>query len=170
MDLQRAAPPSYPSRGPPPSCLLNSQAAANLFGRSAVVSVELHGGEQWLGFISLARSTIKRQGLSSWTVALGLFTASVAIRVLFDPFLTGMKFLTFWPAIAGATFICGWRQGAMVVLLSAVTAWYFYIEPFNSFAVKDKATVGALVGFLVIGGLTSLHWSRRCVRQSDDWR
>jgi two-component system, sensor histidine kinase PdtaS len=106
----------------------------------------------WVHQLSKAR--IKRQGLSSWTVALGLFTASVAIRVLFDPFLTGMKFLTFWPAIAGATFICGWRQGAMVVLLSAVTAWYFYIEPFNSFAVKDKATVGALVGFLVIAGLT----------------
>jgi two-component system, sensor histidine kinase PdtaS len=104
----------------------------------------------------LWKATIKRQGLSSWTIALGLFTASVTLRILFDPFLTGMKFLTFWPAIAVATFVCGWRQGAMVVLLSALTAWYFYIEPFNSFAVKDKATVGALVGFLVIAGFTVL--------------
>jgi two-component sensor histidine kinase len=104
----------------------------------------------------LSKATIKRQGLSSWTVALALFTASVAIRVMFEPFLGGMKFLTFWPAIAVATFVCGWRQGTMVLLLAGVTAWYFYMEPFNSFSFKDKTTVGALVGFFVVGGFTVL--------------
>jgi two-component sensor histidine kinase len=104
----------------------------------------------------LSKATIKRQGLLPWTVALGLFTGSVAIRVLFDPYLAGMKFLTFWPAIALSTLICGWRQGTVVVLLSAVTAWYFFIEPFNSFAIRDKTTIGALVGFLFVGGFSVL--------------
>jgi hypothetical protein len=102
----------------------------------------------------LSAATIKRQGLSSWATALGFFTGSVAIRVLADPVLSGMKFLTFWPAIALATLICGWRQGAMVVILSAATGWYFYLQPIQSFAVKDETTVGALVGFLIVGGFT----------------
>ncbi len=65
----------------------------------------------------LSRVSIKRQGLLSWTVALALFTVSIAIRILFDPFLAGMKFITFWPAIIVATLICGWRQGIFVLLL-----------------------------------------------------
>ncbi|WP_424360727.1 DUF4118 domain-containing protein [Methylocystis parvus] len=95
--------------------------------------------------------SIKRKGPLSWTVALGLFTTSVALRVLFDPVLDGMKFLTFWPAIAVATLICGWRQGVFVLVLSALTAWYFFIEPFHSFAVKDQTTVGTVGGFLLVG-------------------
>jgi two-component system, sensor histidine kinase PdtaS len=96
--------------------------------------------------------SIKRQGLLSLTVALGLFTVSVALRFLFEPVLEGAKFLTFWPAIALATLICGWRQGVFVLVLSALTGWYYFMEPLNSFAIKDKTTTGALGGFLIVGG------------------
>ena len=95
--------------------------------------------------------SIKRQGLLSWTVALGFFTASVASRVLFDRLLEEVQFLTFWPAIALATLICGWRQGIFVLVLSALTGWYFLIEPLNSSVIKDKTTIGALGGFLLVG-------------------
>lgn len=100
--------------------------------------------------------SIKRQGPLSWTVAVGLFSASVALRFIFDPFLEGMKFLTFWPAIALATLICGWRQGGFVLILSALTSWYYFMEPYNSFAIKDKTTIGALAGFLIVGGFIIL--------------
>lgn len=100
----------------------------------------------------LSRVSIKRQGPLSWTIALALFAVSLGVRVLFDPVLSGMKFLTFYPAIALATLICGWRQGAVVLALSAVTGWRFYLEPFDSFELKDKATVGAIIGFLLVGG------------------
>lgn len=100
--------------------------------------------------------SIKRQGPKSWTVAVGIFAASLAVRFLFDPLLEGMKFLTFWPAIALATLICGWRQGVLVLVLSALTGWYFFIEPLNSFAIKDKTTIGALGGFLLVGGFIIL--------------
>ncbi len=100
--------------------------------------------------------SVKREGLLSWTVALGLFTASVALRMLLEPLLAGMKFITFWPAIAITTLICGWRQGAFVLVLSAGTAWYFFLEPFHSFAIKDQTTVGSLVGFLLVGAFMIL--------------
>jgi K+-sensing histidine kinase KdpD len=104
----------------------------------------------------LSRVSIKRQGLLPWTVALALFTGSVALRELFDPFLAGMKFITFWPAIIVATLICGWRQGAFVLILSMATAWYLFLEPVNSFAIKDKTTVGSLLSFVLIGAFLVL--------------
>ncbi|MGJ0506040.1 MAG: histidine kinase dimerization/phosphoacceptor domain -containing protein [Methylocystis sp.] len=104
----------------------------------------------------ISRVSIKRQGLLSWVVALGLFTGSVAVRVLFEPFLGGMKFMTFWPAIVVTTLICGWRQGAFVLSLATGTAWYFFLEPVHSFAIKDKNTVGALVSFVSVGGFLVL--------------
>jgi K+-sensing histidine kinase KdpD len=117
----------------------------------------------------LNRVAIKRQGLLSWTVALAIFTGSAAVRVLFDPVLAGMKFMTFWPAIIVATLICGWRQGFFVLILSTVTAWYFFLEPLQSFAIKDKTTVGSLVGFFVIGGLLVLLMAalREAVRRAE---
>jgi two-component system, sensor histidine kinase PdtaS len=117
----------------------------------------------------LNRVAIKRQGLLSWTVALAIFTGSAAVRVLFDPVLAGMKFMTFWPAIIVATLICGWRQGFFVLILSTVTAWYFFLEPLQSFAIKDKTTVGSLVGFFVIGGFLVLLMAalREAVRRAE---
>ncbi len=100
--------------------------------------------------------SIKRSGLLPWTVSLGLFTASVALRVLLAPLLEGMKFLTFWPAIAIATLICGWRHGAFVLVMSVLTAWYFFLEPTHTFAIKDQTTVGALVGFVLVGAFLIL--------------
>jgi two-component sensor histidine kinase len=96
------------------------------------------------------------RGVTRWTLALFFFAASVALRMLFDPFLVGMKFLTFYPAIAVATLVCGWRQGTLVLFLSALTAWYFYIEPVNSFAIKDPSTIGSIIGFLLVGGFILL--------------
>ncbi len=93
----------------------------------------------------LSRATIKRQGLLSWTVALGLFTASVAVRVLLNPVIAGMKFMTFWPSIVIATLICGWRQGAAVLILSALSARYLFLDPAPTSNIS-------IVTFLLVGG------------------
>lgn len=98
----------------------------------------------------LSEASIKRQGPASWAVALALFSVSVAVRILFDPFLSGMKFITFYPAIALATLVCGWPEGALVVMLSALAGWRFFVEPQGSFA--SATTLGAIVGFLIVGG------------------
>jgi two-component sensor histidine kinase len=95
----------------------------------------------------LSRFSIKRQGLLSWTVTLGLFTTSVAVHALFNPVMAGTKFMTFWPSIIIATLICGWQQGVAVLILSALTAKYFFIEPASS---------ASIVSFLVVGGFLLL--------------
>ena len=93
----------------------------------------------------ISRASIKRQGLLSWTVALAIFTGSVAVRFPLAPFVDGLAaFTTFYPAIIVATLICGWRQGTLVLVLSTVTGWYFFLEP-RIFRFKEKTTVERLL-------------------------
>ncbi len=100
----------------------------------------------------ISKLSVKRQGLWPWVIACTLFAASLGLRFLLAPFLEGMKFITFYPAIALATLLCGWRQGTSVLVLSAVSAWYLFLEPTNSFSLKGRTTIGPLLGFLIVGG------------------
>ena len=102
----------------------------------------------------LSRASIKRQGLLPWTVALGIFTASVAIRYPLSPFVEGLAFITFFPAIVAATLICGWQQGTAVLILSAFAGWYLFLDP--AFAIKGRQTIGAVAVFLLVGGFNVL--------------
>ncbi len=97
----------------------------------------------------LSRASIKRRGVLPWAVALLLFATSLAARLVLPPVLIGLAFITFYPAIVVATLICGWQQGTLVVLLSVLAGWYFFLEPTSTFASKDAAAIGI---FLFAGG------------------
>ncbi len=64
-----------------------------------------------------------------------------------------MPFLTFYPAIAAATLLCGWPQGAVVLVLSAFAAWVLLFEPKNSFAISDSNAMLWTGGFVVVSTL-----------------
>jgi hypothetical protein len=98
------------------------------------------------------RASKRIEGAPSWIIALTLFGASLSVRILLDRWLDPMKFLTFYPAIAASALLCGWRQGAMVLALSALSGWYFFFEPRNSFVLRDQNAIFPLIGFLLVGG------------------
>jgi hypothetical protein len=99
----------------------------------------------------LSKLSQPRDGLASAAIAAGLFAASLSIRFLFAPVLVGMKFLTFYPTIALATLLCGWRYGGIILVLGGLSGWYFFMEPYNSFNLKDASTAGSIVGFFLVG-------------------
>jgi two-component system, sensor histidine kinase PdtaS len=102
----------------------------------------------WLVKIAKARRT----GVWSWVWA-GLFlAAALAVRLALSEWLDPIPYLTFYPAIAAATLLCGWRQGALVMAISAVAAWYFFIEPKFSFSIGSFDAVLWTAGFLVVAG------------------
>lgn len=117
----------------------------------------------------LNEMSIRRDGFVPWAVALSLFGAALAVRVLLDPLLEGMKFLTFYPAIAAATLLCGWRHGVFVLVLSTLTAWFLFFEPYGEFAIPDRRTAGALVGFAIVGAfnVTIVGALREAIRRAD---
>lgn len=100
-------------------------------------------------------ASIERMGLLPWAVAVLFYATSLSVRVLLEPVLEGMKFLTFHPAILAATLICGWRQGVFVLFLSTVTAWYLFEEPIGSFQLTEPSAVG-LICFVLVGAFNIL--------------
>lgn len=71
----------------------------------------------------------------------------------------GFPYLTFFPAILVSAYFLGTGPGIMVAVASGLSAWYFFIPPFNDFKL-DGGTVVALVFFAFVAateiGLTGL--------------
>jgi len=99
----------------------------------------------------IASLSNQKGGLTAWVGASGLFAVSLAMRFVLAPYFDGIKFLTFYPAVVAAGLLYGWRQGLFVLVAATVSAWYWFIEPFNSFAFKDSNTAIQVIGFLIVG-------------------
>lgn len=99
-------------------------------------------------------SKVSRRGQDSWAwiLAFVFFLVSLSVRIALAQWIGSLKFLTFYPAIALSTLICGWPQGLFVLVLSAAAALYFFIAPFNSFKIQDTNAIVAIIGFLLVGG------------------
>lgn len=85
----------------------------------------------WLVDVAKAR----RAGLRSWVMAIGFLAAALIVRLVLAGWLDPAPFIMFFIAVAASTLICGWRQGALVLFLSAIAAWFFLPEQDFSFPV-----------------------------------
>ncbi len=77
--------------------------------------------------------------------ALAIAAAGLALGVRLVLTVTlppGFPFLTFFPAIILTSFVAGRGPGILCALLSLLAAWFFIIEPVNSFAINASAALG----------------------------
>jgi two-component sensor histidine kinase len=101
---------------------------------------------EWL--VEIAKT--RRTGVWSWLLA-GLFlAAAIVVRLALSHWLDPVPFMTFYPAVLATTLLCGWRQGALVMVLSAAAAEFFFMEPKFSFALGTYSAVLWIIGFLVV--------------------
>ena len=81
---------------------------------------------------------------------------ATALRLALDPYVVGVQFITFTPAIVITTLIGGLGAGLFSAALSTAAADFFVLSPRWSFYVDDPAVVadlvlfGPLVAYLVI--------------------
>lgn len=83
---------------------------------------------------------------------MGLLSFVLALVVRFslnDVLPTGFPYLTFFPAVLLTAFFCGTGPGAVVAVLSIFSAWYWFIPPFDSFALDHQSSIAVLF-FVVI--------------------
>lgn len=91
--------------------------------------------------------------ISVQAAAIAMWGLAIVARFAFDPYLPpGFPYLTFFPAIIITGFVFGIFPALTCAVLSAVSAWYWFIPPFDSFAV-DGQTITALIFFLVVVGI-----------------
>ena len=121
----------------------------------------------------------KRYRQDKWrgyVLSLLMFAVALAVRFALNGYLTsGFPFLTFFPAIVLTTLFAGRGPGLVSSALSLMSAWYWFINPRNSFdldlegaiAVCFFATI-AIVDVLIIDLMTRAVYSLESLQQQTD--
>jgi len=136
----QARSPHRDALGPEPNVVNGPQSPNRLLSRLPAFKSAVHGPSA-SGLV-----VVHAAAVSMWGLAL-------LARFVFDPYLPpGFPYLTFFPAIIITGFVFGMYPALTCAVLSAASAWYWFIPPFDSFAV-DGQTVTALVFFLVVVGI-----------------
>jgi signal transduction histidine kinase len=97
-----------------------------------------------------AYDAVRRYGLAIVAAIIALL-----LREILFPFLgPNNPYHTVWAAVVFSAWYCGLAASIVTTLLSVVGVWYFFLPPFNSFALQDpKTAIPGMVGFLVFSGL-----------------
>ncbi len=91
-------------------------------------------------------------------VALSLLGLGVRLAVG-DALPTGFPYITFFPAVIVTAFLFGMGPGILAGVLSGMLSWWFFIPPFDSFALPFTAFVAlAFYVLIVTVDITLIHW------------
>jgi PAS domain S-box-containing protein len=86
--------------------------------------------------------------LGGYALALVSVLAATSLRLAVDPFVIGVPFLTFWPAVIITALISGLGSGLFCVVLSTAAAVFFVIEPHLSFYIEYRTDMADLLLFV----------------------
>lgn len=118
-----------------------------------------------LTLVDLAVGTSNHSTFIRYALAVCLFGAALAIRLLALPIEAGLTFLTFYPAAAAAFYLCGPGPGRLFVALSALAA-HFVLLPTN-LAWSHTLTSAMALGIFVPATLT-MGWLIEAQRLSKE--
>lgn len=118
---------------------------------------------------------LRKNPLFGYFFALTAFAASISLRFLLKENLAGYPFIAFLPAIVLTAFVAGAGPGALVGTLSLGSAVYFFMPPYNSFAISNPTDLLAISFFafviIVILSLTEkLHQKNDALDEANNDR
>jgi K+-sensing histidine kinase KdpD len=107
------------------------------------------------GMERLARLYIDIPALRSGSVGAYLFaflaTAVAAVlRVAIHPYVVGVPFITFFPAVIIVTLVSGLGAGLFCAALSSAAATFFILPPTLSFYIERRADMVDLLLFILV--------------------
>jgi signal transduction histidine kinase len=104
---------------------------------------------------SAVRTHVERDDARRYVIAIVAAVISVFLRRALAPFLgVDNPYHVAWIAVTFTAWYCGAGPAILTALLEALSVWYFFIPPFNSFAMQDpKTQIPAMIGFLIFSGL-----------------
>jgi len=98
-------------------------------------------------------STIRQQATK---YALGVLAAIAALllRRLLDPFLGAENpYHTAWAAVAFSAWYCGMGPAIVTVVITLLGIWYWFLPPYDSFALHSRAQVFGMLGFVAVSAV-----------------
>jgi signal transduction histidine kinase/CheY-like chemotaxis protein len=95
---------------------------------------------------------------------------ATALRIAIDPYVEGVQYITFFPAVIVTTLISGFRAGLSCILLSAASAAFFVLPPQWIFSVDSSAQVLSLLLFILVAlsdviFITGMRFAIECHRE-----
>jgi len=105
-----------------------------------------------------------------YSIALVAFLVSFSVRDLLNNWLIGIAdrgLIIFLPAILLVAFFLGLGPAVLALLLSALAAWYFFLPPYQTFAIGINGAI-VLATFLVGSGvgIALVYWLRITITAS----
>src|SRR5258706_14901678 len=100
--------------------------------------------------IHFAVPTLRPGTVGAYALAFVSVGVATALRVAIDPYVVGVQYITFAPAIMITTLIAGSGAGLFCVVLSAAAAWFFVLPPHLSFYTDRPAELLALLLFALV--------------------
>ena len=95
----------------------------------------------------------ERPAVTRYLLATGIFAAALLLRFAALPVEARAGFLTFYPAMVLAFYLCGTGPGLWVLVLSALSGFYIFYPPFWSWVVTPASlltTLSFVVSSLII--------------------
>jgi two-component sensor histidine kinase len=113
-------------------------------------------------FVS-AGAVFRRDIARGYGLALFSFVIALMARIELQGTLPpGFPYLTFFPAVILTTFLAGLWPGIVCAVLSGLAALYFFIPPFDSFAMDWSSTIAiGFYIFIVTVDITLIHFMHR---------
>ncbi|WP_431849868.1 sensor histidine kinase [Allosphingosinicella sp.] len=82
--------------------------------------------------------------------------AAVGLRLAIDDYVTGIQFITFFPAAILVAFMWGTRPGLLTALLCGIAGWYLFLEPLRSFRIQRSREIISLLTYFGISGFMAI--------------
>ena len=88
--------------------------------------------------------------IGAYLLALVSVGVATVLRLVIDPYVGGLEFATFLPAVIITTLISGYGAGLFSVVLSVAAAAFFVLPPRLSFYVEEPGDVLALLLYTAV--------------------
>ncbi|HEY0014557.1 MAG TPA: ATP-binding protein [Allosphingosinicella sp.] len=86
---------------------------------------------------------------NAYLIAIVVPGIATLLRIAIDPWVTGVQFITYFPLLILVALVCGYRAALLSAFVAAAAAWYFIVEPRNSFALHRNEDALAILLFLL---------------------
>jgi two-component sensor histidine kinase/CheY-like chemotaxis protein len=93
---------------------------------------------------------VRPGSVGAYGLAIVIAACATALRLAVDPFVAGVQYITFLPAVIITTFVSGIRAGFLSVALCAAAAWIFILPPFGQISIAPDQLV--TIGFFIVVG------------------
>jgi two-component sensor histidine kinase len=106
-------------------------------------------GQRTLGQFYIDIPALRPGTVGAYAFAFLCAAIATGLRIAIDPYVVGIPFITFFPAVIIATLISGFGAGIFCVVLSTVAASFFLLPPRLSLYVENPADAVDLILFVL---------------------